>query len=146
MRVIQQMIARFAFTFPIAVFDMCDAITTRSRKGLSAREEEILSYFEGLGPVGSIIDVNRELLYLDLGFHHPDPESRRRAAWRHIAKLINNKWIKLVSSGWHKSAYVVLRRIEDYPLDIPIETGGRRGRPRKQLAAPIRHYRTSWEL
>lgn len=122
---------------------MCTAITTRTRKGLSAREEEILSYFEGLGPVGSIIDVDRELLYLDLGFIHPDPKTRHRAAWRHIARLIKNKWIKLVSSGWRKSAYIVLRRLEDYPIDPPHDAGGRRGRPR--LTAPIRHYRTSWE-
>ncbi|CAN7492133.1 hypothetical protein LJR231_003442 [Phyllobacterium sp. LjRoot231] len=119
---------------------MSEAITTLTRKGLSAREEDILSYLTGLGPVGSVIDVDRDTLYSDLGFIHPDPESRRRAAWRHIASLTKGKWIQLVASGWHTSSYIVLRRLEDCPLDIP-----RCGRSRNHISPPARHYRTSWE-
>jgi hypothetical protein len=119
---------------------MCTAITTRIRKGLTAREEEILSYMTGLGPVGTVIDVHREMLYLDLGINHPNPNTRRVVAHRHIASLIEGKWIRLVASGWRKSAYIVLRRLEDCPLDLP-----QGAKSREHRSTPSRHYRTSWE-
>ena len=70
---------------------------------LTPREEELLSYLTGLGPVGQWVYGARAWIYADLGLGH-----RSRLA-QLVAALVKKRLIR----AWGREHYLVLRRVED---------------------------------
>ena len=69
---------------------------------LTPREEELLSYLTGLGPVGQWVYGARAWIYADLGLGH-----RSRLA-QLVAALVRKRLIR----AWGREHYLVLQRIE----------------------------------
>jgi hypothetical protein len=78
-------------------------------EAIGPRQQELLSYLQGLAPVGETIEIPLAWIAADLGF-------RNRSAIRNlIAKLICHRLIHKVASGQRSSCGLlqVLKRVED---------------------------------
>jgi len=80
---------------------------------LGLRQEELLSYLTGLGPVGSPVEISRDVLEADLGFQS------RYAFYSVLNRLIAKGFVRRVCTSlyWRRTTgvLVVLKRLEDVP-------------------------------
>lgn len=77
---------------------------------MGPRQEELLSYFQGLAPVGQTVEVPLAWIAQDLGFNN------RSAIRNLIADLISQRVIHKVAVGALASTgvLVVLKRVEQH--------------------------------
>jgi hypothetical protein len=75
---------------------------------MGPRQEELLSYFQGLAPVGETFEVPRAWIAADLGFN------TRAAICNLIADLIASGAVRRIAVGTRASSGVltVLKRVE----------------------------------
>lgn len=83
---------------------------------LTLPQATVLSYFTGLGPVGTPVEISIRDLSDDLGFRNP------RSFYTHLTSLIVGGFVRRLSGGTGGStgALVVLKRLEDDPPPPPV--------------------------
>jgi hypothetical protein len=83
---------------------------------LTLPQATVLSYFTGLGPVGTPVEVSIRDLSDDLGFRNP------RSFYDHLATLMAGGFVRRLyrGSGGSTGALVVLKRLEDDPPPPPV--------------------------
>lgn len=81
--------------------------------GLGYKQEELLSYLTGLGPVGEPVEIERDIVVADLGlkgFH-----------WYYVClnELLKRRYVKRIACSHSRitttGLLVVLKRLEDLP-------------------------------
>ena len=82
---------------------------------MGPRQEELLSYFQGLAPVGEMFEVPCAWIAADLGFN------TRTAICNRIADLISQGMVRRIAVGACASTglLMVIRRLEDMPRHLP---------------------------
>lgn len=101
-----------AYLIPYAGAERRRISTVKWRKRnqhITKRQAEVLSYLQGLAPVGESLEVPYSWLITDLGFRN------RSAVCNMLFQLLDRGFIRrLYASDWHGSigVWVVLRRLE----------------------------------